>query len=162
MIISLSWLLDIFYPYIGGYYEVNIGGKKFFDNKIEDITISEFYLYIQVDSKFQKNYFLEKIEIIYHNEKLGEILVNKNLVDLDCYEKRYCRYKISEKELKNILNKKKMYKKIRTRFYEYGINYFEFKIFIKNKKLKDQQEEFVVDKIGIRFKRWYSIEIPYY
>ncbi len=55
-----------------------------------------------------------------------------------------------------------MYKKIETRFYEYGINYFEFKIFIKNKKLKNQQEEFIVDKIGIRFKRWYSIEIPYY
>ena len=149
-----------------GNYKLAGRGKSFTinkNNKIDSLLVQYKYLTIYLDPKLNRDYILEKIEIIYHNEKLGEILVNKNLSDLDCFEKQYsCTYEMSEKELKKILDRNKMYKKIRTRFYEYGINYFEFKIFIKNKKLKDQQEEFIVDKIGIRFKRWYSIEIPYY
>ena len=78
----------------------------------------------------------------------------ENREDLDYLSKEWL--------LKKILDKKKIYKKIRTRFYEYDRNYFEFKIFIKNKKLKNQKTEFIIDKIGIRFKRWYDIEIPYY
>ena len=55
---------------------------------------------------------------------------------------------------------------ILTRNYHEFLFYFKFVAIYytiyENKKLKDQQEEFIVDKIGIRFKKWYSIEIPYY
>ena len=166
LIFILILILIFIYFKDFGNYELSGSGKSFTinkNNKIGSLLVQYKYLTIYLDPKLNRDYILEKIEIIYHNKKLGEILVNKNLSDLDCFEKNYsCTYEILEKELKKILDRNKMYKKIRTRFYEYDINYFEFKIFIKNKKLKDQQEEFIVDKIGIRFKRWYSIEIPYY
>ena len=166
LIFILFLILIFIYFKDFGNYELSGSGKSFTinkNNKIGSLLVQYKYLTIYLDPKLNRDYILEKIEIIYHNKKLGEILVNKNLSDLDCFEKNYsCTYEILEKELKKILDRNKMYKKIRTRFYEYDINYFEFKIFIKNKKLKDQQEEFVVDKIGIRFRKWYDIEIPYY
>lgn len=166
LIFILFLILIFIYFKDFGNYELSGSGKSFTinkNNKIGSLLVQYKYLTIYLDPKLNRDYILEKIEIIYHNKKLGEILVNKNLSDLDCFEKNYsCTYEILEKELKKILDRNKMYKKIRTRFYEYDINYFEFKIFIKNKKLKNQQEEFIVDKIGIRFRKWYDIEIPYY
>ena len=165
ILISIFILVFIYFKDFGNYELAGIS-KSFAvneNNKVDNLLVEDNYLSIYLDPQLNREYILEKIEIIYHNKKLGEILVNKNLDNLKCFEKkRFCTYEISEEELKKILDKKKIYKKIRTRFYEYDRNYFEFKIFIKNKKLKNQKTEFIIDKIGIRFKRWYDIEIPYY
>mgnify|MGYP002875125212 CR=1 FL=1 len=165
ILISIFILVFIYFKDFGNYELAGIS-KSFAvneNNKVDNLLVEDNYLSIYLDPQLNREYILEKIEIIYHNKKLGEILVNKNLDNLQCFEKkRFCTYEISEEELKKILDKKKIYKKIRTRFYEYDRNYFEFKIFIKNKKLKNQKTEFIIDKIGIRFKRWYDIEIPYY
>ena len=165
ILISIFILVFIYFKDFGNYELAGIS-KSFAvneNNKVDNLLVEDNYLSIYLDPQLNREYILEKIEIMYQNKKLGEILVNKNLDNLQCFEKkRFCTYEISEEELKKILDKKKIYKKIRTRFYEYDRNYFEFKIFIKNKKLKNQKTEFIIDKIGIRFKRWYDIEIPYY
>lgn len=165
ILISIFILVFIYFKDFGNYELAGIS-KSFTvneNNKVDNLLVEDNYLSIYLDPQLNREYILEKIEIMYQNKKLGEILVNKNLDNLQCFEKkRFCTYEISEEELKKILDKKKIYKKIRTRFYEYDRNYFEFKIFIKNKKLKNQKTEFIIDKIGIRFKRWYDIEIPYY
>lgn len=165
ILISVFILVFIYFKDFGNYELAGIS-KSFAvneNNKVDNLLVEDNYLSIYLDPQLNREYILEKIEIMYQNKKLGEILVNKNLDNLQCFEKkRFCTYEISEEELKKILDKKKIYKKIRTRFYEYDRNYFEFKIFIKNKKLKNQKTEFTIDKIGIRFKRWYDIEIPYY
>lgn len=165
ILISIFILVFIYFKDFGN-YELSGISKSFAvneNNKVDNLLVEDNYLSIYLDPQLNREYILEKIEIMYQNKKLGEILVNKNLDNLQCFEKkRFCTYEISEEELKKILDKKKIYKKIRTRFYEYDRNYFEFKIFIKNKKLKNQKTEFIIDKIGIRFKRWYDIEIPYY
>ena len=84
---------------------------------------------------------------------MGELECNKN--------KNLCNYVISEKSVSKILNDKKLYKIIRTRFYERDKNYFKFKIFISSKK-NNQKEIFIVEDVRIRYKKWYDFEIPYF
>lgn len=163
ILIILLLIFVIFYSDIFSSYQVSNVGEYFVvneNNKISGITIDSFILYIDVNSKFQNNYFLEKIEVIYHNKILGNIPINKNLRDLNCSETN-CSYDIPPDKLSSILNQNEIFKKIKTQNYEYNRNYFEYKIVIKNKKIANQKEEFLVDMIGIRYKKWYDFDFPF-
>lgn len=131
-------------------------------NHISRIEIFNYNLFINVPYEQIDEYYLEEIEIIHNNETIGNLQINKSMSELECNRNtNLCNYIISEKSISKILNDRKLYKIIRTRFYEHGKNYFKFKIFISSKK-RDQKEIFIIEDVRIRYKKWYDFEIPYF
>ena len=131
-------------------------------NYISRIEIFDYNLFIDIPYEQIDEYYLNEIEIIHNNEVIGNLQINKSMSKLECNRNtNLCNYIISEKLISKILNDKKLYKVIRTRFYERGKNYFKFKIFISSKK-RNQKEIFIVEDVRIRYKRWYDFEIPYF
>ena len=107
-------------------------------------------------------YYLKKIEIIQNDEVIVNIQINKFINEFECHKNlNRCTYNIPEKLINEVLNDKELYKIIRTRFYERGKNYFNFKIEINSKK-NNQKEVFIVEDVRIRYKKWYDFEIPYF
>ena len=129
-------------------------------NYISRIEIFNYNLFIGIPYERISKYYLKNIEIIHNDEMIGIIQINKSMSELE-FNKNLCNYVISEKSVSKILNDKKLYKIIRTRFYERDKNYFKFKIFISSKK-RNQKEIFIVEDVRIRYKKWYDFEIPYF
>ena len=131
-------------------------------NYISRIEIFDYNLFIDIPYERISEYYLKNIEIIHNDKMIGIIQINKSMGELECNKnKNLCNYVISEKSVSKILNDKKLYKIIRTRFFERDKNYFKFKIFISSKK-NNQKEIFIVEDVRIRYKKWYDFEIPYF
>ena len=131
-------------------------------NYISRIDFFDYILYIDLPYELIDMYYLKKIEIIHNDEVIGNIQINKFINEFECHKNlNRCTYTIPEKLINEVLNDKELYKIIRTRFYERGKNYFNFKIEINSKK-NNQKEVFIVEDVRIRYKKWYDFEIPYF
>ncbi|ERK65740.1 hypothetical protein HMPREF1984_02114 [Leptotrichia sp. oral taxon 215 str. W9775] len=129
---------------------------------IKAIYINGNSLLVLGNKNLSSSHYIKNIEIIYYKKKIGNIEINKKILELNYYKKEnYYLYNISESEINKILDKNNLNNILRNRFFEYDKNYFEFKIFIENKKT-NEVTSFVIKNIGIRYKKWYDFEIPYF